>query len=127
MKVKTIFAILAASAAVLFLTFTVIMGIGAYQYVEATPEITVNGPVHAAAGSTLHISELAEIELEKVRSMQMIAPWNEPMLNHACVSSDQQYLYVGDSAGTFDVTISVSGETAERREATVTVIVTDPE
>lgn len=127
MKAVTIIKIVAGIFAVLFLAFAALMGIGAYQYVDAIPEITVNGPVHAAPGTTLQITELADIELEKTIAMGLWFPWDETTPDTAYISDDHQSLYVGDSEGTFEVGISATGEKQEHREATVTIIVTQPE
>lgn len=94
-----------------------------FTYVNAVPDVTVNGPVHAVSGSTLHITELADIETEKAISMSMWFDADDTTPLNAHVTNDSQSLYVGDSEGTLEVTVWARGEMSESREAKVTVIV----
>ncbi len=123
MTIKRVLKVTAAVLGVFLFACAASLIWGLFTYVNAVPEITVNGPIHAASGSTLHITELADIEVEKTISMSMWFDSDNTTPVNACVTSDGQSLYVGDSEGTLEVTVSATGEMSESREAKVTVIV----
>lgn len=111
------------TAAFVFVTAAVVLGLAVKKYLDEVPVIIPKSPVLAEVGSTISIADLADIE-RSVSSRISSIEWRTVSAGdtaNAEVSDDGQSLFVGDYTGLFDVTVYAVGENSESRSAKVTV------
>lgn len=128
------------------LIFGVVCVAGAMGYVNRVPKITASEPLEATCGTTLLVSDLAEITCKGKYTVRLaIAETNvntarvlegqefkpdadgtkqerEASKSHGDVTNDPA-LYVGDEAGYIHLVINATGSVAEYVSASVTIYV----
>ncbi|MBQ8171640.1 MAG: hypothetical protein IJZ95_06600 [Oscillospiraceae bacterium] len=111
---------------IIFVVFLLLGGIaavtiwGLVDYMEKVPVITPKTNIYAEAGTTLSISDLADIEKATTTKI-FLQTISDDVEKTATVSADRQTLFVGYNTGPIEVLILATGENAESREDTVTV------
>lgn len=100
--------ITAITLGILFLLFAGYCIWGAIDYVNRVPKIEPLSPVRAEIGSTLQISDLAEIRCGGDYTTKMTLRSADNTYD-AKVAEDGQSVYVGDNEGTFTVLIQAYG------------------
>lgn len=115
--------IILLAAAFVIAAAAVILGLAVKKYLDEVPVITPKSPVYAEIGSTLSITDLADIERSESCGIGLIE-WRtggSGDKTDAEVSSDGQTLFVGNYSGAFDVTVHAVGKNSESRSEKVTV------
>ena len=113
------------------LVFGGVCVVGAVNYVNRVPKITASEPLEVACGTTLSVSDLAEITCKGKYTVKLgIAETNvnsakvlEEELQVEGDGTNQPVLYVGDEAGYLRLTINAVGSVAEYVSANVTIYV----
>lgn len=119
-KKKIIFVV--SGVVLLFVAIVLFLGFGMKDYVDKVPKITPKNEVSAAAGQTLSIEDIFDVECKGEYELNLSLADTDVF--DAKVSDDKQTLYVGSSAGTITVSVTGYGEVAEPvgEENTVTVM-----
>lgn len=121
--------IILLAAAFVIAAAAVILGLAVKKYLDEVPVITPKSPVYAEIGSTLSITDLADIERSESCGIGSIEwhTYGASDTTNAEIGSDKQTLFVGNYIGTFDVTVYATGKNSESRseKVTVEVYVTD--